>query len=198
MCVEKTPWERVADFHGHSCPGVALGFKLAQIANRELGVKPNPAAELIARAETYSCALDALQVLNQVTLGKRTLQVSEKGKHVYSFQYQADQEILRLSVKPSVLERLAVNDESATPRQKQNRNLELIQFILSTPDSDFCTISRVPGSLMSKPTRAPWLTCPVCGDAVRADFAVPRSDGQPVCPDCADNRPAYTSEQGGK
>ena len=189
MCVEKTPWERVTEFHGHTCAGIALGFKVAQIVNRELGIKPNPAAGLMARAETYSCALDALQVLNQVTLGRGTLQVSEHGKHVYSFQYQGSEELLRLSVKPVVLERFAAIAACSTPRQKQNKNLEIIQFILTCPDSDFCTISYVKGSLTTPVTAANWQICPVCGEAVRADLAV-TNVGQALCPDCAHNQPA--------
>jgi len=130
MCVEKTAWEEVIDFHGHTCPEISLGYRVAQIAIRELGIRPAPNSKLLVTADTHSCALDAFQVLNHVTYGRGNLIVNEKKSHVYHFQYSATSEELQISIATEILEHLSVADDHLTMREKQNKNLEAIQFIL--------------------------------------------------------------------
>lgn len=144
MCVEKTPWEQVVDFHGHTCPEISVGYRVAQIAIRELGTRPAPNAELVVTADTHSCALDAFQVLNHVTYGRGNLIVHEKKSHVYHFQYTGTSEGLQVSIGTEILEHLTgTQDGDLTPREKQNKNLEAIQFILGSEETLFCTLLKV-------------------------------------------------------
>jgi len=143
MCVEKTPWEQVVDFHGHTCPEIALGYRVAQIAMRELGIRPTPTSELLVTADTHSCALDAFQVLNHVTYGRGNLKVNEKQSHVYHFQYSGTSMGLQISVEAGILEHLTGNDEHLTRREQQNKTLEAIQAILGTEEALFCTLLNV-------------------------------------------------------
>ena len=143
MCVEKTPWEQVIDFHGHTCPEISLGYRVAQIAMRELGIRPAPTSELMVTAYTHSCAIDAFQVLNRTTYGRRTLLVNEKQQHVYHFHYTGTSEGLQISVRSELLDQLVgVHDHKST-REKPNKYLEAIQFILSSEETLFCTIQKV-------------------------------------------------------
>lgn len=184
MCVEKTPWEQVIDFHGHTCPGVAIGFRVAQLAQRELGIKPAQDSELLVAAETRSCALDAFQVLNKATLGRGTLRIEEKGKHVYYFHYTGTGAILRIGVKGPVIEHTAPPQTFASPRQKQNWALENVQYVLSTPEEDFCTLQKLEGSLEKPASSSQWGTCQSCQEAVRLTQAV-ETDGKILCADCS-------------
>jgi formylmethanofuran dehydrogenase subunit E len=143
MCVEKSAWEQVVDFHGHTCPEIALGYRVAQIAMRELGIRPAPNSELLIIANTHSCALDAFQVLNHVTYGRGNLIVNEKKSYVYHFQYSGTSEGLQISIETEILEHLAGAHDHLTTREKQNKNLEAIQFILGTEETLFCTILKV-------------------------------------------------------
>ena len=143
MCVEKTAWEQVIDFHGHTCPEISLGYRVAQIAMRELGIRPTPNSELRVIADTHSCALDAFQVLNHVTYGRGNLIVNEKKSHVYHFQYSESVEELQISIETAILEHLAGTDDHLTRREQQNKNLIAIQFILGTEEKLFCTIQKV-------------------------------------------------------
>jgi len=143
MCVEKTPWEQVVDFHGHTCPEIALGYRVAQIAMRELGIRPTPTSELLVTADTHSCALDAFQVLNHVTYGRGNLRVNEKQSHIYHFQYSGTSMGLQISIEPGILEQLTGNDEHLTRREQQNKTLEAIQVILGTEETLFCTLLNV-------------------------------------------------------
>lgn len=183
MCVEKTPWEQVTDFHGHSCPGVALGFRVAQIASRELGLRPSPEAQVLVKAETASCALDAFQILNHATMGKRTLKLQEHGKHVYHFQYSGTEEIIRIAIRSSVIQKMTESQENLSPRQKQNKSLELLQLILSMSEEDFCTIKRLPGSLSETTASSAWTVCSRCQEPVKSEFT--REEGSEIlCLDC--------------
>ena len=143
MCVEKTPWEQVIDFHGHTCPEISVGFRVAQIAMRELGIRPTPSSELTVTASTHSCALDAFQVLNRATYGRGNLRVNETKEHVYHFQYTGTSEGILISILPQILTHLAEAHVHTNTREKQNKFLEAIQFILGADESQFCTLKKV-------------------------------------------------------
>ena len=143
MCVEKTPWEQVVDFHGHTCPQISLGYRVAQIAMRELGIRPASSSELLVTAYTHSCAIDAFQVLNRATYGRGTLLVNEKQQHVYHFQYTDTSQGLEITVRSEILDRLVGVHDHISTREKQNKYLEAIQFILRSEETLFCTIKKV-------------------------------------------------------
>ncbi|MDR3602228.1 MAG: formylmethanofuran dehydrogenase subunit E family protein [Desulfosporosinus sp.] len=143
MCVEKTPWEQVIDFHGHTCPEISIGYRVAQIATRELGIRPAPSSELVVTAYTHSCALDAFQVLNRATYGRGNLRVEEKQQHVYHFQYTGTSEGLQISIQAELLDHLVKDHDQMTTREKQNSYLEAIQYILGTEETLFCTIQKL-------------------------------------------------------
>ncbi|HBW36674.1 formylmethanofuran dehydrogenase subunit E family protein [Desulfosporosinus sp. BICA1-9] len=143
MCIEKTPWEQVIEFHGHTCPEIALGFRVAQIARRELEISPSANSELIVTAYTHSCAVDAFQVLNHTTYGRGNLFVHEKKQHVYDFHYSGIAEGLQISIRSEVLEHLSVATEQLSPREKQNALIETLKFILGIEELLFCTIQKL-------------------------------------------------------
>jgi formylmethanofuran dehydrogenase subunit E len=143
MCVEKTPWDQVIDFHGHTCPEISLGYRVAQIALREMGIRPTPSSELSIAAYTHSCALDAFQVLNRATYGRGNLVVDEKNQHTYYFQYTGTAEGLEITIRSEILDRLVGVHDYKNNREKQNKYLEAIQFILGTEEEQFCTIRKV-------------------------------------------------------
>lgn len=183
MCVEKTPWEKVIEFHGHTCPDIALGFRVSQIASRELGVRPSLSSELMVTAETLSCALDALQVLNQTTLGRGNLILNERGKQVYYFQYSGSNEVVKVAINAEILKQVSSVAQVDNPRAKQNKTLEAIQYILGCEENSFCTVSKQSGNLSKEIPPASWSICSVCGEAVKSEFAILKEE-QVFCPDC--------------
>lgn len=63
--------EAVAAFHGHWCPGLAIGIRAAEYADHRF---PNAAdMDRIAVVETDMCGVDAIQFLTGCTLGKGNL-----------------------------------------------------------------------------------------------------------------------------
>ena len=72
-------------FHGHLCPGLALGFRVAKAALRELKAERPEDEELVSIIENDSCAADAIQFITGCTFGKGNLIFRDYGKHVYTF-----------------------------------------------------------------------------------------------------------------
>ncbi|WP_207259969.1 FmdE family protein [Desulfovibrio sp. Huiquan2017] len=70
-------------FHGHSCPGLAIGIRAVELAERELGELGE--LDLVAVAETDMCGVDAIQFLTDCTLGKGNFIHRDYGKKAFSF-----------------------------------------------------------------------------------------------------------------
>lgn len=56
--------QKVKEFHGHMCPGLAIGIRAAEIALREIGPRAED-EELVAVVETEKCQLDHFCVIIQ-------------------------------------------------------------------------------------------------------------------------------------
>ena len=83
--MNKELWEKAVAFHGHACPGLALGVRLCEFVQQELGVGASPDEELVCIAETDSCPVDAVQAILGCTMGKGNLLCSRAGKTAYNF-----------------------------------------------------------------------------------------------------------------
>ena len=75
--------EQTIAFHGHSCPGLAIGIRAAELAGKRLGtVAPG---SLVAVTETDMCGVDAIQFLTGCTYGKGNFVHKDFGKMAFSF-----------------------------------------------------------------------------------------------------------------
>ncbi len=89
----------VVQFHGHFCPGLAIGVRAAELALREIG--PHSAdEEVVAIVETDMCGVDAIQFMTGCTFGKGNLIHLEYGKNAFTFIRRSDGKALRLVMKP--------------------------------------------------------------------------------------------------
>ena len=63
-------FQRCADFHGHVCPGLAIGYRAAKAGMEWLSANRAEDEEVVAIVETDACGADAIQVLTGCTFGK--------------------------------------------------------------------------------------------------------------------------------
>ena len=92
--------ERTIAFHGHSCPGLAIGIRASELALRELG---DPGAiEMVAVSETDMCGVDAIQFLTGCTFGKGNFLHRDHGKMAFSFFDRKSGQGLRALLVPEV------------------------------------------------------------------------------------------------
>ena len=63
-------WEKCVEFHGHSCGGLAIGYRAALYAKELLGTGRSEDEEIVCVAENDACGVDAIQVLLGCSAGK--------------------------------------------------------------------------------------------------------------------------------
>ncbi|MEW5762253.1 MAG: FmdE family protein [Bacillota bacterium] len=194
MC-QVTDWERVIDFHGHVCVGLAAGYRAALAALRALGADPAADEELVAIVENDACGVDALQVLTGCTLGKGNLIFRDWGKPVYTVARRDNGKAVRVVMKDTSW---AVDEELAALRRKvfagegtpedrrrfQARQMEAAERILNAPEEEVCTVEEVSIDLPPKARIFPSVTCACCGERVME----PRArlvEGKTLCIPCS-------------
>lgn len=74
---------KAIEFHGHTCPGLAIGIRLSELAMEHLDI--HNADAKVCVAETDMCALDAVQFLTGCTFGKGNLVHRDYGKSGFTF-----------------------------------------------------------------------------------------------------------------
>jgi len=101
-------------FHGHSCPGLALGIRAAELALTELGRASDE--EMVAVVETDMCGVDAIQFLVGCTFGKGNLIHLDYGKNAFTFHRRSDGKAIRMVVRPEAF--MDADDALNTLRKK--------------------------------------------------------------------------------
>lgn len=77
-------YEEIIQFHGHECPGLAMGYKMATAAMNKLGSIRAEDEQIVAIVENDACGVDALQCVTGCTFGKGNLIFRDYGKHVFT------------------------------------------------------------------------------------------------------------------
>lgn len=162
-------WEKCVAFHGHSCPGLAIGARAAEIALELLGVQAAGDEELVCITENDACGVDGVQVVTGCTVGKGNLLFRNTGKMAFSFYVRDTGKSVRLV--PRDLPRL---DREARRR-----------FILEAPAEQVYQVKQTARPLPEKARLFRSVTCASCGESVAEDRARLR-DGETLCLDCFD------------
>jgi formylmethanofuran dehydrogenase subunit E len=98
---EKELIDATVRFHGHMCPGLAIGIRASEIGLREVGRDGDE--EIVVVVETDMCGVDAVQYLTGCTFGKGNLIHLDYGKNAFSFYRRSDGKSLRVVARPSIL-----------------------------------------------------------------------------------------------
>ncbi len=73
----------IASFHGHRCPGIAYGLRIALAALKAIDHEKGD--EIITLSESDRCPVDAVQYIAGSTLGNGRLYLNLTGNQIYSF-----------------------------------------------------------------------------------------------------------------
>ncbi|QBG48860.1 formylmethanofuran dehydrogenase [Verrucomicrobia bacterium S94] len=187
-------FKKCASFHGHVCPGLAIGFQSARAALDQL--KQNRAAdeELAAVVETDACSADAVQVLTGCTFGKGNFIFKDHGKMVLTLFSRETGKGVRVALKPDAFQpsdehkklmQKASSGEADAAESARYRELHLEQTrrILKTPPEELFSITAVRMKLPPRARIEPSELCPVCGEPVMPSKMEP-VDGQRICRAC--------------
>jgi len=166
--LNKDLWERCVAFHGHECPGLAIGFRACEAAKEKLGITFSRDEEVVCVTETDACGVDAIQVITGCTLGKGNLIYRDRGKQAFSFFVRSTGESIRVVLKPA--------DKEMT---REERKIYLLEtpidelFEFKKPQFELPEIARIFRSVI----------CEICGEST-AEHRVRIMDGKMVCLDC--------------
>jgi len=100
-------YKEVVKFHGHSCPGLAMGFRMTQAAMDFLEIDRPKDEELVAIVENDACGVDAVQFISGCTFGKGNLIFKDFGKMVYTFYDRKFGRAVRILRKANTKKRLS-------------------------------------------------------------------------------------------
>jgi formylmethanofuran dehydrogenase subunit E len=192
------PAEAIAkaiEFHGHSCPGLVIGIRAAELALERLD-RPAP-TDMVAVSETDMCGVDAIQVLTGCTYGKGNLIHLDLGKMAFSFFDNRTGHGFRAVLKPAsrgpgnddyarATERVA--DGTASPEDHAfiaaHRMAEQKRLLAIDLD-DMFQVTPLDGG-MPRPARIlTSLVCEACGEAVM-ESRTRRFGGKTLCIPCFD------------
>jgi formylmethanofuran dehydrogenase subunit E len=92
-----TDLRKAVEFHGHLCPGLAIGYRVAKYVKEHYPRSEDE--ELVCIAENNSCSVDAVQELLGCTFGKGNLIYKDNGKQVFTFFSRSDSRAMRIYFK---------------------------------------------------------------------------------------------------
>ena len=148
-------FEEIVQFHGHKCPGLAVGYRMAGAAMEKLASMKAEDEELVAIVENDACGVDALQCVTGCTYGKGNLLFRDYGKHVYTIYSRSTRRGTRVLFHGNGISEDMREDRSA-----------LIDWILQAPADSILsvTITSVPDPEPAKIRKS--IGCEICGEAV--------------------------------
>lgn len=157
-------------FHGHICPGIAIGVLAAKYA-LEHGFEHSPDEELVAVVETNDCSVDALQALMGTTYGKGNLIHKDYGKSNYNFYSRKNQKGVRLALKKNILN-----------EKKLSRDEKIQKLLILEPENVFeiRTIEYDPPMMAQIEESVP---CNICGE-LTMDSRMMNYQGKIMCIPC--------------
>jgi formylmethanofuran dehydrogenase subunit E len=190
-------YDDVVDFHGHSCPGLALGYRVSLRALKEMKTR-SADEEIVAVVENNSCAVDAVQVMTGCSFGKGNLIFRDYGKQVYTFMMRPSGKSVRISVdwkrpaetgkEKELWERYMKGDRSTKVVEfVHNRKASKIRHILEAQEKDLMSVKKGRAELPPEAEIYRSLDCAVCGEKVAEPKARMRN-GRMLCIPCFEGK----------
>ena len=188
--------KRCVEFHGHICPGLIYGYRVAKEAMKLMNLKHSVDEEVVAICENDSCAVDALQVLLGTVAGKGNLIIKDYGKNAYTVLGRSQRKAYRFSRKTnyaykgkskSEFKRLdaAVAAGVASEDERSELKRLKIEDLLARPFKEIFTTKKV---IFEEPLYAPLapsIACAVCGEMTMATKMVKLKNRRQVCLPCS-------------
>lgn len=166
--VQKNDWERAVEFHGHACPGLAIGFKSVEAAKEKMGITFSSDEELVCVTENDACGVDAIQLLTGCSMGKGNLIYRGTGKMAFTFFNRQNGDSLRMIIKP-------LGEEM----DREQR----MEYILKAAVDEIFSFSQPSFKLPERARIFTSIACEACGENA-PEHKMHLQDGKIVCLDC--------------
>lgn len=166
--MKKENWEKAVAFHGHECPGLAIGVRACEIAAERLGIGASEDESIVCVTENDACGVDAVQALLSCTFGKGNLIYRDTGKQAFSFFERNSGKKIRLVLKP-------FEGEMSRPERQK--------YILEAPEENVFKIEK---PSFEPPEKAKIFTTVICENCSEGtpEHKIRLQSGKKVCLDC--------------
>ena len=166
-------YSEIVKFHGHSCPGSAIGYRMTRAAMEGLAVTRSGDEELVAIVENDACGVDALQLMTGCTFGKGNLIFRDYGKPVYTLFSRASGTGVRVLFR-----------DAALPEGVRSDRGQKLEYILSAPDDAILSLKTVSIDLPQPAQIHSSVSCDHCHESVM-ETRLQSVNGQMLCIPCA-------------
>lgn len=187
----------VVAFHGHLCLDIAMGYRVAKAAMRELSCGRPRDEELVAIVENDSCSVDAVQAVTGCTFGKGNLVYRPYGKAAYTFVDRRTGRAVRVYCHfwetfdrgegvafTALMNRVLGGDASPAEQQRFGREMtSLSHRVLDLPERDLFSVS--PIDVPPPPAARIFASaaCERCGEWTM-ETQLATKNGRRHCPPC--------------
>ena len=164
-------WDKAIAFHGHVCPGVAIGYQAALYAIELLDLTFSADEGVVCISENDACGVDAIQAILGCSVGKGNLLFHMTGKQAFSFYCRKSGKSVRLVLRqrPAGMNR---EESLRYIRDGEARNLfDVKETKIALPEHARLFDSYV---------------CECCGEVTGANW-IRIQGGKKLCVDCADS-----------
>ncbi|PKM78312.1 MAG: formylmethanofuran dehydrogenase [Firmicutes bacterium HGW-Firmicutes-15] len=185
--------ELAIQFHGHICPGLLMGIRVAEFAQKHLDVSQDYDEELLAVVETNSCGVDAIQAILGCTFGKGNLIFKDYGKNVYTIASRDKNRAVRIAQKfkdrpdPDSVRYRQLNQKAdltdTEVNEKENLLGVIFEKIMSMPFEEIFNWQEIEFDFPEKAQIYPTVQCALCGEGVMEPRAIKNEQGY-ICPTC--------------
>ncbi|MDA8407722.1 MAG: FmdE family protein [Deltaproteobacteria bacterium] len=186
-------FQKCATFHGHVCPGLAIGYAAVKASSGLLSPSGSEDEELVCIVENNSCSVDAVQALLGCTFGKGNLIFRDWGKQVFTFYDREKGKAVRASFRQPSSETETVHDlrkkiETGTATDEDKRRMqelrdEFTSALISEPTKffDVKEIAMEPPAYAQIVETSP---CAICREQTMISRMVKKGDSA-ICKGCA-------------
>lgn len=164
----------IVSFHGHECPGLAVGYCMARAAMDELAPARSEDEELVAIVENNACGVDALQCLTGCTFGKGNLVFRDYGKQVYTLYSRDRGDAVRV-----------LFHGQGAPEDLGDDRAARAKWILTAPAGEMLTVTHIDIPAPEPAQIRKSIACAECGESVM-ETRLREVDGRRLCIPCAE------------
>jgi len=175
----------IVRFHGHDCPGLAIGYRMASAGLEALESVRAEDEELVSIVENDACGVDALQCLTGCTFGKGNLLFRDYGKQVYTVYSRSTRRGVRVAFHGNGVPASIRDDREA-----------FTEWVLSAPQRSILSVTPVSVPEPEPARIRESVPCAFCGETVM-ESRIKDLDGKAICIPCFEKHRKVEQAMGG-
>lgn len=169
-------YNEIIRFHGHECPGLAIGYRMAMAAMEALESLRAEDEDLVAIVENDACGVDALQCVTGCTFGKGNLLFRDYGKQVYTIYCRSTRSGVRVHFHGNEI-----------PEDLQEDRNALAKWILSASNESILSVTHISIPEPEPAKIRESIPCAFCGESVM-ESRIRYLREKPACIPCCENQ----------